>query len=215
MNKVVCHDKNSPSIRHLCYSDTALKNLIRIIGDISYSISDDYFTFFVNTIISQMLSAKVANVLFSRLHFLFNGDISPERFNIVTISDLRNLGLSTAKAEYIINLAKHFQSNPDFFNNLNHKSDKEIIDKLTRLRGIGIWSAKMFLMFMLDRPDVLPYEDGAFQQSFKWLYPGLDNSKETIVNHCKEWSPYSSVASRYLYKALDMGFTKHPLSLLI
>jgi len=208
MSKLIYHKADSPSIIHLCNCDEVLRGLIRNIGNISYTLENDYFRFFVNTIISQMLSTKVADVIFGRLNYLLNNEISPDRFKIITISDLRKLGLSEAKAGYILNLAQQYQDNQDYFNNFESKTDDEVITELTKLRGIGIWSAKMFLIFVLDRQDILPFEDGAFKQSFKYLYPEVGCNKENMINQCSRWSPYSSIASRYLYKALDSGLTK-------
>ena len=85
---------------------------------------------------------------------------------------------------------------------------KEVISHLTNIKGIGNWTAKMYLIFVLDRSDVLPYEDVAFQQSYKWLYNTSSTEKADIIKRCKKWSPYATVASRYLYRALDMGLTK-------
>lgn len=87
-------------------------------------------------------------------------------------------------------------------------SDQEIIRELTSIKGIGIWTAKMYLIFVLDRPNVLPYEDGAFLQAYRWAYKTDNLSPDAIKKKCKKWSPYSSIAARYLYRALDTGLTK-------
>ena len=93
-------------------------------------------------------------------------------------------------------------------NTTNKKDDEEVIKELTSIRGIGKWTAKMYLLFVLDRQDILPIEDGAFLQSYKCLYKKDDISKISIGKKCKKWKPYSSVAARYLYRALDIGMTK-------
>ena len=90
-------------------------------------------------------------------------------------------------------------------------SDDEVFHKLKRIDGIGNWTAKMYLLFFLQRDDILPYEDSAFLQSFKWLYNLSDVSKNSIISQCHCWKPYSSIASRYLYIALDSGLTKMPI----
>jgi DNA-3-methyladenine glycosylase II len=97
---------------------------------------------------------------------------------------------------------------PDFFDSFSALSDTEIIRQLTSLRGIGTWSAKMYLIFVLNRLDVLPYEDGAFLQVYKWLYATEDVKPAAIIERCEPWKPYSSLAARYLYRALDAGMVK-------
>lgn len=76
------------------------------------------------------------------------------------------------------------------------------------MRSIGLWTAKMYLIFVLNRQNVLPVEDVAFLQSYKWMYKTDDISKNSVMKKCKKWSPYSSIAARYLYRALDIGLTK-------
>ena len=110
--------------------------------------------------------------------------------------------------EYIRSLTTAVISGILVFDDLINQTDEEIIHELTSFRGIGTWTAKMFLIFGLNRPDVLPYEDAAFLQSYKWMYKTSDCSKESIMKRCKKWKPYSSIAARYLYRALDYGLTK-------
>ena len=94
------------------------------------------------------------------------------------------------------------------FSAFPNMSDEKVLKELTRLRGIGTWSAKMYLIFTLDRKDVLPYEDVAFLQPYSWLYKTDDLKPASIIKRCKKWKPYSSIAARYFYYALDMGLTK-------
>ena len=96
---------------------------------------------------------------------------------------------------------------------MKNLSDQEIITQLTRFHGIGNWTAKMFLLFVLDRPDILPVEDGAFLQTYRWMYKTSDCSEKSVNKKCKKWKPYSSIASRYFYKALHMGLTKEEFHL--
>lgn len=92
-------------------------------------------------------------------------------------------------------------------------NDADVMKNLTSLKGIGNWTAKMYLIFVLDRPDILPTEDVAFLQAYEWLYKTKDRSKESVEKRCKKWKPYSSVAARYLYRALDNGLTKEEFHL--
>ena len=92
-------------------------------------------------------------------------------------------------------------------------SDTEVIHEMTKIRGIGTWTAKMYLMFVLNRPDILPVEDGAFLQGYRWAYKTDDYKPASIAKKCKKRKPYSSIAARYLYRALDMGLTKEEFHL--
>ena len=92
-------------------------------------------------------------------------------------------------------------------------SDEEIIKQLTKLPGIGRWTEKMYLIFSLDRPDVLPVEDVAFLQGYQWTYKTDDVSPAAARKKCKKWSPYASIAARYMYQALDLGLTEQEFHL--
>lgn len=89
--------------------------------------------------------------------------------------------------------------------------DREVIKYLTAIKGIGNWTAKMYLIFFLQREDVLPYEDVAFLQAYKWLYNTKVVKPESIGRRCRIWKPYTSIGARYLYRALDSGLTKIPI----
>lgn len=93
------------------------------------------------------------------------------------------------------------------------RTDAAALKELINLHSIGTWTAKMYLIFILDRQDILPFEDIAFLQSYKWLYKTEDVSKASIEKKCKKWKPYSSVAAKFIYRALDMGFTKEEFHL--
>ena len=87
-------------------------------------------------------------------------------------------------------------------------SDEEILKILISLKGIGSWTAKMYLLFFLEREDVLPFEDGAFLQAYRWLYNTKKCEQKSIERRCKKWKPYSSIGARYLYAALNSCLTK-------
>jgi DNA-3-methyladenine glycosylase II len=207
-NKIITYELTSPEIKALCGSDERLAHLICRYGNLSYLLNTDAFSFFVETIISQMLSNKAAETISARLHNACKGALTVDAILQLDVSDFRRIGLSGRKAEYILRLAALMTDNPGYFDELGALSDSEILKRLTSLHDIGIWSAKMYLIFVLNRPDVLPYEDGAFLQAYKWLYATNDTSPASVKQNCASWAPFSSLASRYLYKALDEGLTK-------
>ena len=96
---------------------------------------------------------------------------------------------------------------PSFLSSLKELEDNQAMKKLVDIPGIGKWTSKMYLIFVLDRQDVLPVEDYAFIEAFEWVYKKKYSTKE-ILNKCKKWKPYSSIAARYMYKIVDSGLLK-------
>ena len=201
----ISYTLDSPEIKTLCAADVRLSILIRHYGDLTYSLHADAFAFLIETIIGQMLSSKVADVIAARFYDLCDNNVAAETVSKLHTSELRVIGLSKQKAEYILKLAAMSLANPSFFDELQDVPDDVVVKSLTSLRGIGTWSAKMYLIFVLDRMDVLPYEDGAFLQAYKWLYTTDDIKPQVIKQRCAPWSPYASLAARYFYRALDGG----------
>lgn len=210
MSNPIFLNSTSPAIQYLCRKDKRLAKVISMVGDISYRphTDGDEYAFLVHEIIEQMLSIKAGAKIYGRLESLCMGQISPENMALLTIEEIRSTGTSNAKTEYIQILTDAVISSNLVFSELSTMPDEAVVKKLTAYRGIGNWTAKMYLIFVLDRQDILPYEDGAFLQSYRWLYKTIDCSPASIKSKCKKWSPYSSIAARYLYHALDLGLTK-------
>ena len=108
-------------------------------------------------------------------------------------------------------MAKKVSGGEIDFDRLESMPDNEVITELTSIKGVGNWTAKMYLIFFLQREDILPYEDGAFLQAYKWLYNTKVIKPESIARRCKKWKPYTSIGARYMYRALDTGLTKIPI----
>lgn len=151
-----------------------------------------------NSIISQQLSSKAAKTIKHRVMEIVP-TFSPDCFLGVPIDTLRNAGLSSAKARYIFELAKRVSDGRLNFDKVVHQSDEDVITTLTDLPGIGRWTAEMFLIFGLKRPDVLALGDTGLQRSARLLYG--DNVQ--LENIGQLWRPYRSVASWYLWRHLD------------
>ena len=199
---------DSPAVLHLKKKDKRLAAVIDAIGDIECHEHPDAFSFIAKEIVEQMLSIKAANCIRGRIADMIGGEFTPEALLKLSQDDLRTAGMSRSKADYLLGFAAAVAEGRLDLDELPALSDEEILKRLTALRGIGTWTAKMYLLFVLQREDVLPFEDGAFMQSFRWLY-GLKNpSRETVIKRCRKWKPYSSIAARYMYRALDMGMTK-------
>ncbi len=206
---VIKLDATSESIIFLSQKDKRLKALISMIGPITYKTYDDPYQFVIHEIIEQMLSAKAAQKIYERLENLCDGKVSYNAIDRLSDEKLKSVGTSAPKVKYIRNFTCEVAQGTIDFSRLATLDDVDIIRTLTSVKGIGNWTAKMYLIFVLDRQDVLPYEDVAFLQSYKWLYNTKITDPQKVRSKCKKWSPYSSVAARYLYKALDGGYTKN------
>lgn len=207
LSRIVELNKNSSSIVYLCKKDKRLAKVIQLVGDISYTIHDNPYEFLIHEIIEQMLSKRAGDKIFSRLVDLCGGTVSAEAVNNLSDNEIKSIGTSNTKVSYIRSVTEAVLSEQIDFNDLEKLSDTDVFKILTSIKGIGRWTANMYLIFVLDRQDILPTNDSAFQQAFQWLYK-LDRSEISIRKKCGKWRPYSSIASRYLYRALDSGLTK-------
>lgn len=205
------YNRCSEEIQYLCSKDPILAKGIEWVGDLSYTPPADSFSFVVGMIISQMLSSKVAEVIEKRFHVLCKGNLDIETVGKLEIGQMRSIGISNRKAQTIKDVALYCQEHPSFFEDVASCPDTEAAARLTSLKGIGPWTAKMYLIFALDRMDVLPYEDGAFLQAYRYLYKTEDFSVSSVTKRCSVWHPYASLASRYLYRLLDLGYAKESL----
>jgi DNA-3-methyladenine glycosylase II len=214
MNRKIRLTIDSDPIKYLINADERFIILYRIVGKLSFQLSSDSYSFIIETIIGQMLSNKVAGIIVDRLTALCDsGKIDVSSIKRLSIEELRAIGISRRKAECILDFTKKYNRKDYAIQSFSLLSDDEIIKKITSIKGLGSWSAKMFLLFVLGRENILPYEDMAFLQAFVWYneLPGIPEKNE-IIAICKKWSPYISIAARYLYKALDMGLTKKAFS---
>lgn len=192
---------------HLDLHDPVLALVIRRAGLAQLQPHTDYCGALVNSIIGQQLSVKAATSIKQRFQGLFGGLLpSPEQILTKSIEELRAIGLSNAKAGYIRDLAQHIIGGKVRFDTLNQQSNEEIIAELTDVKGIGEWTAQMFLMFCMGRLDILPVGDLGIKNGVRNLY-GLDAapSPEQIRHLAKQnnWHPYESAASWYIWNSLD------------
>lgn len=193
---------------HLSRADAVLAKIIT--GRPAYTVrpSTDYYGALVDSIVSQQLSVKAASSIEQRLKDLFGGSDFPSPEQILAKSDeaLRSVGLSRPKIRYIQDLARHILAGELKFDHLNKLSNEEIVRELVAVKGIGEWTAHMFLMFCMGRLDVLPVGDLGIRNGIQKLYD-LDHSPtpDEIKEIAKEnnWHPYESVAAWYIWQSLD------------
>lgn len=209
MPNVFTLDMNTPSVQYLCEKDKRLARVINMVGPISYVLHEkDAYAFLIHEIIEQVLSVKAGKKIYERLEGLCDGKVTPKRIIALSDHEIRGTGISFSKARCIHSVTEAVLCGDLDFDKMDALSDEEIICALTKFHGIGNWTAKMFLIFVLNRPDVLPFEDGAFLQTYRWVYKTKDSSEKAVRKKCRKWKPYSSIASRFFYRALDDGLTK-------
>jgi len=161
----------------------------------------------LSSIISQQLSTKVAKIIFNRLKDLFVGGYPDAKQLLITDHQvLRGIGLSNNKANYVKNVADFSLQNNITFEYLCEKTDEEVVDYLTQIKGVGNWTVQMILMFPMDRPNVFPVNDLGIQNVMKKLYRiELEKKELQLKLHeiAENWSPYKTLASKYLWKIGD------------
>jgi DNA-3-methyladenine glycosylase II len=166
---------------------------------------DDAYGALVRTIVGQQLSTKAARTIYTRLAAMF-GDRPPTPHEILAADqeELRAVGLSRPKISYLRDLAGHVSEGELDLDALQDLPDEEVIDRITVVKGLGRWSADMFLMFHLDRPDVLPVGDLGIRRAVEQAY-GLDElpDAETLHNIAATWRPQRTLACLYLWNSLD------------
>ncbi|MGI6585525.1 MAG: DNA-3-methyladenine glycosylase family protein [Lutisporaceae bacterium] len=185
-------------IEYLKSRDKKLAAAIDRIGMIEREVIPDPFTALVSSIVGQQISSKAADTVWNRLEALLE-TITPESIAKTEISEIQACGMSARKAGYIKGAAEAALSGQVDFNALHTLSDEEIIIKLSSLRGVGIWTAEMLLIFSLCRPDVVSFKDLAICRGMMNLYGLKELPKEKFERYRKRYSPYGSVASLYLW----------------
>jgi len=192
---------------HLAKADPVLAAVIEKSPLPDFVPHTDYYRALVNSIIGQQLSVKAAATIKQRFVDLFDGTFPlPEQIVAKDIEELRSVGLSRPKANYIQDLARHILGGSVRFDTLDQLSNDEIITELTAVKGIGEWTVHMFLLFCMGRTDVLPTGDLGIRSGMRKLY-GLEElpTPDEVREVAKRggWHPYESIASWYIWRSLD------------
>tara|TARA_Y100001935_G_scaffold143317_1_gene118405 strand:+ start:23 stop:631 length:609 start_codon:yes stop_codon:yes gene_type:complete len=199
---------NIDSALEFLKKDSKMYKLIRIYDPPILKPRDDYFYTLVRSIVFQQLNGKVANIIFMRfIDLLPRNKINPKYVLMLNNSEMKKVGLSFQKINYIKNLAHFFNENSFDNNTVDKMSDDEISKLLIKIKGVGQWTIDMFLMFTLNRLDVMPYSDLAIKKGMKSLFnlnelPAKHEMKSLSIN----WSPFRTIACMYLWKIADDGF---------
>jgi DNA-3-methyladenine glycosylase II len=199
----------SKATEHLRKSDPVLRRLIDEVGEtrrIRPAVGNDHYGALVRAIVGQQLSTKAAAAIYGRLTERFGGrNPTPAEVLADDPEELRTAaGLSHAKVKYLRSLAQHIEDGELDLDRMNKLSDEDVSAELIKVKGLGKWSIDMFLMFHLERPDVLPVGDLGIRQAFQRVY-GLDElpGPTDMERIAEPWRPYRTLASRYLWASLD------------
>lgn len=195
------------ALAHLSAHDPIMRRLIADFPAPAFEKHDNYYQELVDSIISQQLSVTAARAIEGRFKALFDGAFpSPEQILTVDVETLRGVGFSRPKARYVQDLARKIIDGDVAFDDLDSKTNQQIIDELTVVKGIGEWTVHMFLMFCMTRLDVLPVGDLGVRNGVTKLYGLAQQASPDDVRRVAEtnnWRPYETVASWYVWQSLE------------
>src|SRR5690349_3624153 len=194
--------------RALMRRDPNLASVIKRVGRccLPDSRTNEPFAGLVRVIMSQQLSTKAADTIYGRVKALAiqQGGLTPAVVRSLDVTSLRAAGMSRPKITYLYDLADHVADGRLDFEALDGHTDEEVIERITAVKGLGRWSAEMFLMFRLNRPDILPVDDLGIVKGMQKLFGMKRRPKpRTMIRLAEPWRPYRSIASWYLWRVLE------------
>jgi len=188
---------------YLSNKDKVLKKIIDEFPNQSLQLNNNSFHALVNSIIGQQISVSAANSMKNKL-FALKRNITPRTIKNINKTELRKCGLSKQKILYINNIADFFLKNKEFVNQMHKTNDQEIRNKLIEIKGIGNWTVDMFLLFTHGSSNIFPSGDLGFLKAISKHYKkNLPLNDKFLITLFKRWSPYSSMATWYLWRSLD------------
>ena len=190
-------------------SDPELTTLLDTFEIENWTLETNYFKSLSRAIIYQQLSGKAANTISDRFIALYDGKDYPSPEDVLKTNHetLRSVGLSNAKAQYIKNISEAFLDGTVDHAHLDSLSDNEIMAQLVSIKGVGPWTAQMFLMFTLNRPDVFPTRDLGVQKGFQQYFKMAElPTPEVMEKRAEKWKPYRTIAALYFWKVVDGPF---------
>ena len=192
--------------RSLRRRDPIMRKAIKLVGPCTITVDRNGFRMLVRSIVGQQLSTSAAATIWHRFLVLNGGRrVSPMKMLLFSTTQLRGVGLSKAKCRAVLSIAKSIVNSEVRLSELKSLSDEEVTDKLIKLRGVGPWTAQMYLMFSLGRSDVFPTGDLGIVNAVTALYKFNEHATETeMLEIAKSWRPYRTIASWYLWQALDL-----------
>ena len=193
------------AILHLKNSDPVMRAIIERIGPCKLQFGEPVFHSLAEAIVYQQLNGKAAVTIFKRFAALAGDPLTPEGILKLTPETMRAVGLSKQKTSYLFDMAERAHRGELDFSRLPTMSDDEVIKHLTQVKGVGVWTAHMFLMFTFRRPNILPTGDYGVRTAIMKHYKKRKLPKPDLMERiAKPWAPYRSVACWYLWQSLDV-----------
>lgn len=190
---------------YLKSKDKKLGELIDHVGYLEIPVDEDVFSSVVRHIIGQQISMAAQNTIWNRLKEKL-GKISPEKILSLSREELQSIGITFKKADYILNFAQQIYEESFSIAALHEMSDEEVIKELSKIEGIGPWTAEMIMTFSMQRSDILSYGDLAILRGMRMLYRHRKIDKAKFERYRKRYSPYGSIASFYLWELAEGDF---------
>ena len=195
------------AIKYLKEIDPTMNKIINSVGAYSIKIRHNPFLALVEAIIYQQLTGKAAQSIYKKFISYYNNNeyyVQPQYIILTADNIMKSFGLSNKKIEYIKLLSTDIIKGNINLNSFEEKEDEEIINELTKLKGIGRWTAEMFLIFCLERKDVFPLKDLGIKKAIqRWYFNHEYPDEQSIIDLSNIWKPYRSIASWYLWKSLS------------
>lgn len=188
----------SQQTEHLKRRDPALGRIIDQIGPVQREVDPDLFSSVVHHIVGQQISTKAQETIWQRMRQDL-GEICAGTLLAAGPDRLQSLGISFRKAGYLTDFARKIQTGELDLEDLWRQSDQQVIERLTALRGVGVWTAQMILLFCMQRPDVLSFDDLAIQRGLRMVYHHRKIDRKLFDKYRRRYSPYGSTASLYLW----------------
>ncbi len=183
---------------YLKAKDARLGEVIELVGHIDREVDDDLFSSVVHHIIGQQISTKAQKTVWQRMQNAF-GEVTAHTVANASIDELQSFGMTFRKAEYIKDFAEKILNGEFDLDAVEHMSDEDAIAALAALKGIGVWTAEMILLFCLQRPNILSFDDLAIQRGMRMVYHHRKINRKLFEKYRRRLSPYGSVASLYFW----------------
>ena len=210
------YDLDNEKVKYLINTDEKLGKLIRYINKTELIIEEDGFKCIVKYIIGQQISDKARETIWQRVCSVLKKKVTPEKILEINDNELRKVGLSERKVNYIKILASAVISEDINFYDFKELTNEEIIKKLTALKGIGQWTAEMYLIFSLGRENIFSKGDGTIRRTIQWMY-NLEKlpSPEILIKYFSSWTQYATIVSLYFWKSIELGLVQKPFNEII